>query len=89
VAADGDSLAGDSGGQAAAVDLYWLPLGPGDISSGSMVACTRRSRFQRRPACDLYHSALQVKLPGSAYVIEQAPVHDWSGRDRVSRPLGK
>jgi hypothetical protein len=54
-----------------------------------MVACTRRSRFQRRPACDLYHSALQVKLPGSAYVIEQAPVHDWSGRDRVSRPLGK
>jgi hypothetical protein len=40
------------------------------------------ARLQRRPACDLYHSALQVTLQGSTYVIEQAPVHDWSGKDR-------
>jgi len=40
------------------------------------------ARLQRRPACDLYHSALQVEIPGAKYVIEQAPVHDWSGKDR-------
>jgi hypothetical protein len=40
------------------------------------------ARLQRRPARDLYHAALQVTLQRSTYVIEQAPVHDWSGRDR-------
>jgi hypothetical protein len=40
------------------------------------------ARLQRRPVCDLYHSALQMKLRGSTYVIEQAPVHDWSGEER-------
>jgi hypothetical protein len=38
--------------------------------------------LQRRPAYDLYHSALQVELPEAKFVIEQAPVHDWSGKDR-------
>ena len=82
--ADGDSLVGDAGGQAAAVDLYWLPLGAGGhfVRLNGRVYEAVAARFQRRPACDLYHSALQVKLPGSTYVIEQAPVHDWSGKDR-------
>jgi hypothetical protein len=66
------------------VDLYWLPLGAG----GHFVRLNGRAyeavaaRLQRRPACDLYHSALQVEIPGATYVIEQAPVHDWSGKDR-------
>jgi hypothetical protein len=66
------------------VDLYWLPLGAG----GHFVRLNGRlyeavaARLQRRPACDLYHSALQVEVPGATYVIEQAPVHDWSGKDR-------
>jgi hypothetical protein len=84
-AGGGDSPAGDGGDRAAAaVDLYWLPLG----ACGHFVRLNRRmyeavaARLQRRPACDLYHSALQVEVPGAKYVIEQAPVHDWSGKQR-------
>jgi hypothetical protein len=84
VGADGDSVAGDAGGQAAAVDLYWLPLGAGGhfVRLNGRVYEAVAARLQRRPACDLYHSALQVEIPGATYVIEQAPVHDWSGKDR-------
>jgi hypothetical protein len=84
VGTDGDSPAGRAAGQAAAVDLYWLPLGAG----GRFVRLNGRAyeavaaRLQGRPACDLYHSALQVEVAGANYVIEQAPIHDWSGRDR-------
>ena len=80
-----DSLTVDGADRAAAaVDLYWLPLGAG----GHFVRLNGRiyealvARFQRRPAYDLYHSALQVELPEAKFVIEQAPVHDWSGKDR-------
>jgi hypothetical protein len=38
--------------------------------------------LQRRPRSDLYHSALQVHLPGEQFVIEQAPVPDLSGARR-------
>src|SRR3954469_15988867 len=38
--------------------------------------------IERRPACDLYHSALQVEIPGARFVIEQAPVADLSGEQR-------
>jgi hypothetical protein len=66
------------------VDLYWLPLGAG----GHFVRLNGRvyewiaSRVERRAACDLYHSALQVEVPEGSFVIEQAPVHDWSGSER-------
>jgi hypothetical protein len=80
-----DSLTADGVDRAAAaVDLYWLPLGAG----GHFVRLNGRiyealvARLQRRPAYDLYHSALQVELPEAKFVIEQAPVHDWSGKDR-------
>jgi hypothetical protein len=84
VEADGEPLAGDAGAQAAAVDLYWLPLGAGGhfVRLNGRVYEAVAARLQRRPACDLYHSALQVTLQRSTYVIEQAPVHDWSGKDR-------
>jgi len=68
----------------AAVDLYWLPLGAG----GHSVRLNGRAyeavvaRIERRPPCDLYHSALQVEIPEGRFVIEQAPVHDWSGKQR-------
>jgi hypothetical protein len=57
------------------VDLYWLPLGAG----GRFVRLNGRafeavvSRLERRPACDLYHSALVVHAPEGRFVIEQAP----------------
>ncbi len=84
VGADGDSLAGRAGGQAAAVDLYWLPLGAGGhfVRLNGRVYEAVAARLQGRPACDLYHSALQVEVSGAKYVIEQAPIHDWSGKDR-------
>jgi hypothetical protein len=60
----------------AAVELYWLPLGAGGA------ACVRRSgrlfetaaaRRQHRRACDLYHSALIVRLGGGYYTVEMTP----------------
>jgi hypothetical protein len=68
----------------AAVDLYWLPLGAGGhfVRLNGRVYEALAARLERRPACDLYHSALQVKVAEGTYVIEQAPVHDWSGKQR-------
>jgi hypothetical protein len=68
----------------AGVDLYWLPLGAGGhfVRLNGRVYEALASRWQRRPARDLYHSALQVELPEGTFVIEQAPVHDWSGQER-------
>jgi hypothetical protein len=66
------------------VDLYWLPLGAG----GRFVRLNGRAyeavmaRIERRPACDLYHSALWVEVPEGRFVIEQAPVADLSGEQR-------
>ncbi|HET9324113.1 MAG TPA: hypothetical protein VFO03_09555 [Gaiellaceae bacterium] len=66
------------------VDLYWLPLGAG----GHFVRLNGRlfeavaARFERRPACDLYHSALEVRVPEGVFVIEQAPVRDLEGHGR-------
>jgi hypothetical protein len=68
----------------ASVDLYWLPLGAG----GHFVRLNGRlyeavaARLQRRPAHDLYHSALQVEVPEGRFVIEQTPVPDLSGEER-------
>jgi hypothetical protein len=78
-------LASDAVGRGtAAVDLYWLPLGAG----GHFVRLNGRAyealvaRIERRPACDLYHSALQVRVPEATFVIEQTPVPDLSGKQR-------
>ena len=66
------------------MDLYWLPLGAG----GQFVRLNGRlyerltAWLQRRPARDLYHSALVIHLPEATYVIEQAPVPDLNGSDR-------
>jgi hypothetical protein len=59
------------------------------------------ARVVRRPACDLYHSALEVRTATARFVIEQAPVRDdrgergvvaqgpvgirWAGRFRIFR----
>src|SRR5439155_11415907 len=68
----------------AGVDLYWLPLGAGGhfVRRNGRVYEALTARLQRRPARDLYHSALQVELQEGTFVIEQAPVHDWSGQER-------
>jgi hypothetical protein len=66
------------------IDLYWLPLGAGGHSvrlNGRLFEAVA-ARRQRRPACDLYHSALVVHVPEGEFVIEQAPVRDANGANR-------
>jgi hypothetical protein len=78
------SIAGASARAAAAVDLYWLPLGAGGhfVRLNGRVYERLAAWIQRRPACDLYHSALQIELPEATFVIEQAPVQDLGGKQR-------
>jgi len=66
------------------VDLYWLPLGAG----GHCVPLSGRafealcSLVERRPARDLYHSALVVQVPEGLFAIEQAPAEGGDPADR-------
>jgi hypothetical protein len=61
---------------AAAIDLFWLPLGAG----GHFVRLNGRAfealvaRRERRLPLDLYHSALEVRVPAGRFVIETAAV---------------
>jgi hypothetical protein len=66
------------------VDLYWLPLGAGghSVRLNGRVFEAVVSRLAHRPACDLYHSALEVRVPEGRFVIEQAPVADGDGARR-------
>ena len=80
-----ESLAGGAAAPTtAAVDLYWLPLGAGghSVRLNGRVYEALAARVQRRPACDLYHSALQIQVPEGTYVVEQTPVPDLSGSQR-------
>jgi hypothetical protein len=58
------------------VDLFWLPLGAGghSVRLNGKVFEAVASRLAGRPACDLYHSALEVRFAGDRYVIEMTPV---------------
>ena len=66
------------------IDLYWLPLGAG----GHSVRLNGRAfeavaaRLAHRGPCDLYHSALEVRLPDGRFVVEMAPVRDGNGGRR-------
>jgi hypothetical protein len=64
----------------AAVKLYWLPLGAGGhcVRLNGRIFETVSARLQHRCALDLYHSALEVELGSTRYVIEMAPV--WNER---------
>jgi hypothetical protein len=65
----------------AAVDLHWLPLGAGShfVRLTGRIFEAVATRLQRRPVCDLYHSALRVLAGDETFVIEQTPVPDLSG----------
>lgn len=75
---------GATGPEGAAVDLYWLPLGAGGhfVRLNGRVFEAAAARAARRPACDLYHSALEVRVAAARFVIEQAPVRDARGEHR-------
>ncbi len=69
---------------AAAVDLYWIPLGAGGHCvrfNGRVFEAVAAAR-QHRSRCALYHAALIVELDGARYTIELAP--SWNA-DTASR----
>jgi hypothetical protein len=60
---------------AAAVDLYWIPLGAGGHCvrfNGQVFEAIAAARQHRQP-CLLYHAALVVAVDGGRYTIEIAP----------------
>ena len=74
---------------AAAVRLYWIPLGAGldvvrltvaRLSGNVFEAVSALAR--QRPPCDLYHAALEVSLPGRRFVIEMTGAPDRHGCKR-------
>jgi hypothetical protein len=66
------------------VDLYWLPLGAGgrSVRLNGRVFEAVAARLEGRPPCDLYHSALEVRVPQARFVIEMTPIPDRNGRER-------
>jgi len=69
---------------AAEVDLYWLPLGAGghSVRINGIVFEAVMSRLEGRQARDLYHSALEVRVPAGRFVIEMTPIPDGNGAQR-------
>lgn len=67
-----------------AVDLYWLPLGAGGwfVRRNGRLYERVAAFAARREPCDLYHSALEVRVGGDVFVIEQTPVRDGAGAER-------
>ena len=66
------------------VDLYWLPLGAGGHSvrlNGRVYEAVAALIGHRRMR-DLYHSALEVRVPEGRFVIEMTPVRDGAGTQR-------
>ena len=63
---------------AAAVDLYWIPLGAGGHCvrfNGRLYEALVAAR-ERRRRCALYHAALTIDVDGDRYTIEIAPSPD-------------
>ncbi len=78
---------------AAAVDLFWIPLGAG----GHVVRWNGRAfewwsaRREHRTPADLYHSALVLRLDGIRYAVEMGPVWNVPDAERgvlVEGPVG-
>lgn len=76
----------------AALEVFFIPLGAGDTShcvrANGRIFEALAAWHQRRPRCDLYHSALHVHLDRRCWVVEMAP--EWSGErtDRGVRATG-
>lgn len=66
------------------IDLYWLPLGAGghSVRLNGRIFEAIAARRVGRPAQDLYHSALVVRVPDGRFVIEQARAGGGDGTDR-------
>ncbi|HEX6145992.1 MAG TPA: hypothetical protein VF083_04385 [Acidimicrobiia bacterium] len=62
------------------IDLYWIPLGAGGVGFvrfNGRVYERIRARMERREPLDLYHTALEVRVPEGRFTIENAwPIPD-------------
>jgi hypothetical protein len=75
------------------VDLLWLPLGAGGhvVRRNGRVYEALVAARERRPRCDLYHAALEVRAGGERYAVEMGPVWGNPEPDRgvvVEGPVG-
>ena len=72
------------GAPPAAVDLFWIPLGAGDRVVRRVGALYEAVVAWRagRPRAPLFHTALIVRIDGTSWVIESAPIRDDRGVDR-------
>jgi hypothetical protein len=68
-------------GSGGSIDLYWLPLGAGGhfVRLNGRVYEAVAALRERRARSALYHSALEVCVPGGRFVVEQAPAWRQSG----------
>jgi hypothetical protein len=77
----------------ATIDLFWLPLGAGGrfVRLNGRVFEAVAAGLERRERCDLYHSAIEVRLPEARFAIEMTPIRpsDGAGRGVVAEgPVG-
>lgn len=68
----------------AAVDLYWIPLGAGghSVRFNGIAYEAFMASIQRRQRYDIYHSALELRMPDGIYTVEMTPVPDARGLER-------
>jgi hypothetical protein len=68
----------------AAVDLHWIPLGAGghSVRFNGKVYEGIASRIDRRPRCDIYHSALTIHVPDGLFAVEMTPIPNRRGWER-------
>jgi hypothetical protein len=66
------------------IDLYWLPIGAGghSVRLNGRIFEAVVARLERRDRCDLYHAALEVRVPEGRFIIEQAPIRPSDGAER-------
>jgi hypothetical protein len=78
----------------ASIDLFWLPLGAGGwfVRMNGRIYEAMKARLERRRPLNLYHSALEVRVPEGRFVIEISwPIPDPDGESRgvvVEGPVG-
>jgi len=66
------------------IDLYWLPLGAGghSVRWNGRIFEALMARREHRTRCELYHSALEVRVPEGRFVIEMGPAQGMKTGER-------
>jgi hypothetical protein len=66
------------------IDLYWIPLGAGAhvVRLSGKLYEVIKAFIEHRPRYALYHSALEVAVPGGRFVIESAPIPNRRPQER-------